>query len=127
MILSVKQFCPSVSLFPLIRAAAQKENLLNITREWKTTKYIQLHMNKDNLSKLSHNFKAQHILPKVASSKEWLWWRLFASSAMGLQKTCLKSWLLGWCQKQKHRAHKQHLASNLAKVLHKCEANLVAA
>lgn len=85
MTLSVKQFCPSVFLFPLIRAAAQEKNLLNITREWKTTKYIQLHINKDKLSKLSHNFNAQHSLPKVASSKEWLRWRLFAPSAMGLQ------------------------------------------
>lgn len=91
--LSVKQFCSSTSvfLFPLIRAAAQKKYLLNIATEWKTTKYIQLHINNDSLSKLSCNFKAQHSLTKVASSKEWLWWRLFASSAMGLQKTCLPS------------------------------------
>lgn len=124
MTLSVKQFCPSVFLFPLIRAAAQKKNLLNITTKWKTTKYIQLHINNDRQSKLSHYFKAQHSLTKVISSKEWLWWRLFASSAMGFQKTCPS---LGWCQKQEKRAPKEHLASNLAKVLYKHEATLTAA
>lgn len=93
MTLSIKQFCPptSVFLFPPLRAADQKKNLPNITAKWKTTKYIQLHINNDRMSKLNHNFRALHGLTKVAFSKEWLWWRLFASSAMGLQKTCLPS------------------------------------